>query len=275
MRIPISLCPSDDGSTLNLLDVLLYSGLTAITTGLGAAPFLCMNHAGFMVSRGSNALAAGMMLAATLGLAIEALEYGWVSSALGAIMGILFIRLTSDYCEKHEDLKFSGFSGWHPRSSLLFLIVMTVHSFSEGIGIGVSFSSAESFGVYISLVLAIHNIPEGLAVALVLVPKGEGVCRAALWAILTSIPQVIMAVPAFIFTNTFRSLLPLGLGFAASCMAHVSIFELLPEALDKVDKVPLRQRTRCCIWLVFGSAFLLMLYIQTLFHSVLDVDLDA
>ena len=100
-----------------------------------------------------------------------------------------------------------------------------------GVGIGVAFSSAHNFGIYISLVLAVHNIPEGLAVALVMVPRGASILNAALWAIFTSLPQMLMAVPAFIFTNWFHPLLPLGLGFAGATMVHVSLFELLPEAL--------------------------------------------
>ena len=46
-------------------------------------------------------------------------------------------------------------------------------------------TSGAEFGVLIAATLAIHNVPEGLAVALVLVPRGETPSGAALWAILT------------------------------------------------------------------------------------------
>lgn len=49
---------------------------------------------------------------------------------------------------------------------LLILGVMTLHSLAEGIGLGVSFGSQhEAFGVFVSATLAVHNIPEGLAVS--------------------------------------------------------------------------------------------------------------
>jgi zinc transporter, ZIP family len=64
--------------------------------------------------------------------------------------------------------------------AVLIVSIMTVHSFAEGVGVGVSFEDTSEFGTFISLAIAVHNVPEGIAISLVLVPQGEPVWRPAL-----------------------------------------------------------------------------------------------
>ena len=90
------------------------------------------------------------------------------------------------------------------------------------------------FGTHV-LAIAVHNIPEGLAISLVLVPRGVGWFRAALWSIFSSLPQPLMAVPAFLFVDAFRPLLPYGLGFAAGAMIWMVFSELMPDALEEAS----------------------------------------
>ena len=103
-----------------------------------------------------------------------------------------------------------------------------------GVGIGGAGGTGERFGEFISAAMAVHNVPEGLATSLVLVPRGTPVLEAFLWAVLTSLPQPLFAVPAFLFVQRFCALLPLGLGFAAGAMTWVAAVELHPEAVAEV-----------------------------------------
>ena len=190
-----------------------------------------------------------MMIAASYSLMIE----GWtfdeeddsseisspVRTILGSVLGLVFILSTKSFLEKHEDLKVGGLAGADARKVLLIIFVMTLHSFSEGIGIGVSFggSNGSELGVFISASLAVHNVPEGLAVAIVLLPRKVSKLTAALWCIVTSLPQPLMAVPAFLFVHAFIPFLPVGLGFAGGAMAWVAVFELLVEAYEDTESI--------------------------------------
>ena len=113
---------------------------------------------------------------------------------------------------------------------------MTAHSFAEGVAVGVAFGGGVEFGILITIAIAVHNIPEGLAISAVMRPKGATVAACAGWSIFSSLPQPLMAVPAFLFVETFRPFLPYGLGFAAGAMVFMVFLELLPEAYEGANK---------------------------------------
>ena len=216
--------------------VFLLALLTAAATGLGAVPFAFAKHPTRGWLGASNAVAAGLMLAASFGLIYEGVNYGVLRTLAGALLGLGFIVAARRVLRQDEHPAiFAGMGGLDARKALLIVGVMTVHSFTEGVGIGVSFGGGEALGLFISLALAVHNVPEGLAISLVLVPRGVGWVRAAWWSVFSSLPQPLMAVPAFLFVELFRSLLPYGLGFAAGAMIWMVFSELVPDALEEAS----------------------------------------
>ena len=112
---------------------------------------------------------------------------------------------------------------------------MTLHSFSEGVGVGVSYGGGAELGIFITIAIAIHNIPEGLAISLVLVPRGASVLSAAGWSIFSSLPQPLVAPLAYVFVEQFRPFLAAGLGFAGGAMIWLVLAELLPDARRELD----------------------------------------
>jgi len=64
------------------------------------------------------------------------------------------------------------------------------------------------------------------------VPKGTKTWKVGLWSIFTSLPQPLMAVPAFLFVFFFAPMLPVGLGLAAGAMIWMVFAELIPDAYE-------------------------------------------
>lgn len=219
-------------------NLVIESGwITTISTGLGVFPFLFTNNINKSWIGICNALACGMMISASSGLILESTSL--IESLLGALFGTIFIFLTTKILDKYDDVKFNGFTGIKANKMLLLIAVMTAHSFAEGISIGISFSSYSGLklGMIITSTLAIHNIPEGIAISLVLIPQKVSILKTSLWCVFTSLPQPLMAIIAFTASQLFDHLVSIGLGFAAGAMMYVAIIELLIDSITKIGKL--------------------------------------
>lgn len=210
--------------------------VTALATGLGALPFWftpVMNRRWLGVS---NAAAAGLMIAASFSLIAEGVVYSATRTIAGILLGIVLIALSHKVLESRDDLHVGALRGADALKAIMIVGIMTLHSVAEGVGVGVSFGGGEALGTFITAAIAVHNIPEGLAISLVLVPRGATVLQAAGWSVVSSLPQPLMAVPAFLFVTVFEPFLPIGLGLAAGAMIWMTLAELIPDALGETSK---------------------------------------
>lgn len=219
--------------------VVFCSGwITAVSTCLAPLPFIFIKKPTDSFVASCNSIAAGMMIAASIGLLLEGVWHdsdsvstlsSFLKVLLGLMAGAKFVRYSSTVL---DSLELEGFDFKSASVKRMFLImgVMTLHSVSEGIGIGVSFCS-EKLGGFVSASLALHNIPEGITVVLILFPQGFGVISTTLWCLFSSFPQPIMAVVSYTFARHFSFIFPIGMGLAAGAMIAVVTDELLPEAI--------------------------------------------
>jgi zinc transporter ZupT len=209
--------------------VFLYGLMTACATGLGALPFLFVRAVTLRTVAIADAVAAGLMLGASVGLLLEGARYGMLQTLAGAAIGLAFIVFGRQALAEHDRAP-GGIRGAGARQVLVMVAVMTLHSFAEGVAVGVSFGGGQALATLITVAIAVHNVPEGLAISAVMRPKGASILACAAWSVFSSLPQPLMAVPAFVFVDLFRPVLPYGLGFAAGAMVFMVFLELLPEA---------------------------------------------
>ncbi|XP_057476428.1 putative zinc transporter At3g08650 [Actinidia eriantha] len=225
------------GGRVSVLSVALLTLAMAAATGLGAVPFFFVEldpqWAGIC-----NGMAAGVMLAASFDLIQEGQEHGggsWV--VIGILTGGLFIWLCKKFLEQYGEVSMLDIKGADAAKVILVVGIMTLHSFGEGSGVGVSFAGSKglSQGLLVTLAIAVHNIPEGLAVSMVLASRGVSPQNAMLWSVITSLPQPIVAVPSFICADAFNKFLPFCTGFAAGCMIWMVMAEVLPDAFKEAS----------------------------------------
>ncbi|MCL7050485.1 hypothetical protein MKW94_026334 [Papaver nudicaule] len=174
----------DGSSKVSVSTVAWLTLAMAAATGLGAVPFFFVEldpqWAGIC-----NGMAAGVMLAASFDLIQEGQTHGsgsWV--VVGILAGGIFIFLCKKFLEHYGEVSMLDIKGADARKVVLVIGIMTLHSFGEGSGVGVSFAGSKGFsqGLLVTLAIAVHNIPEGLAVSMVLATRGVSPQNAMLWS---------------------------------------------------------------------------------------------
>ncbi|WCJ27872.1 ZIP metal ion transporter family [Euphorbia peplus] len=222
---------------VSISTVALFTLAMAAATGLGAVPFFFVEldpqWAGLC-----NGMAAGVMLAASFDLIQEGQSHGagnWVM--IGILSGGVFILLCKKVLEQYGEVTMLDIKGADATKVVLVIGIMTLHSFGEGSGVGVSFAGSKGFsqGLLVTLAIAVHNIPEGLAVSMVLASRGVSPQNAMLWSVITSLPQPLVAVPSFMCADAFNKVLPFCTGFAAGCMIWMVVAEVLPDAFKEAS----------------------------------------
>ncbi|KAJ8573590.1 hypothetical protein K7X08_010101 [Anisodus acutangulus] len=226
-----------DNTGVSVSTVALFTLAMAVASGLGAVPFFFV-ELDPQWSGVCNGMAAGVMLAASFDLIQEGQEHGsggWV--VFGILAGGIFILLCKKFLEQYGEVSMLDIKGSDAAKVILVVGIMTLHSFGEGAGVGVSFAGSKglSQGILVTLAIAVHNIPEGLAVSMVLASRGVSPQNAMLWSIITSLPQPIVAVPSFICADAFHKFLPFATGFAAGCMIWIVVAEVLPDGFKEAS----------------------------------------
>ncbi len=217
-----------------LWEVFWVGVLSDLSTALGVLPFVFFRDASARWQGFAAGYAAGMMVGASVfSLVHEGLRRGSAPETVaGLLLGALFVAGLNRFVAT-RDWQVSGLSVVDSRRAVLFILAMFVQSIPEGVAIGVGFATGElRFGLLLGLAIAVHNVPEGIAVTLPLRTKGVPLWRCAAYAVFTSLPQPIFAVPAFLAVNPARQLVPAGLGFAGGAMTYLAVSELLVEAME-------------------------------------------
>lgn len=208
---------------------------TAVATGIGGVPFLFTRRLPERFVGLAWGFSGGMMLSASVfNLVFEGVKQaGYNPVAGGVALGALLFWITERRFG-HTSFNFYHVGGASARRIVMLLGTLFIHSFSEGIAVGVVFGSGQmSLAALVTIAIAIHNIPEGLAMSLPLRAEGFSGWACIGWSIFTSLPQPVMAVPAALAVAFFQPLVPIGLGFAAGAMGFLVFSEMIPEAEER------------------------------------------
>ncbi len=221
--------------TATLADTIVAATITVLANGLGGLPFVFVRDFPRQIARIGWAVSGGLMLSASVfNLIMPGVEDAGITPvAIGIFLGAGVMVLASMWLNGRE-FHVSGMSDAGARRIMLVLITLFIHSFPEGLAIGVAFGSGEAgLGLIMAVAIAIHNIPEGIAVSLPLRAEGVSGWKCVFWAIVSGVPQLLACIPAYLAVVAFRPILPYAFGVAAGAMILLVISEMIPESVEQ------------------------------------------
>ena len=228
-------------STLQL--GLLASFVAGLFTAVGAIPIWFMRRIAPPVEDALMGFGAGVMLAATaFELVLPAVsgaeaDHGSLGAAglvaVGIGLGGGFI-LALHRLVPHEHFVIGPQSGADPkkiRRVWLFIFAIALHNLPEGLAVGVGFGGEHlSDGVALAIGIGLQNMPEGLVVAVALLSLGYSRSTAFGITLLTGLVQPVGGLIGAGAITLMEALLPWGLAFAAGAMLFVISHEIIPES---------------------------------------------
>jgi len=172
-------------------------------------------------------LAAGVMLAVVVfDLLPSGLVAGRVFGTLwGLACGMILLGMV-------QGLLFTGDGAGASLVGLGYLIMLGValHDLPEGMAIALGHELKARTGMVIALGVAIHNIPEGMAIATPLLMGGVRRVRILLQVLLVGAITPFGTVLGLAAVNFLPWYLPFFLGLASGVMLYLVLFQLWPEA---------------------------------------------
>ena len=163
-----------------------------------------------------------------------------IPAVVGFAFGALFIFgldkvLPHLHINFREEEKEGVKTPWH--RTILLVLAIALHNIPEGLAVGVLFGGVAAGipeatiggAVALALGIGIQNFPEGLAVSMPLRRHGVSKFKSFWYGQMSAIVEPISAVIGALAVTFFQPILPYALAFAAGAMIFVVVEEVIPE----------------------------------------------
>ena len=126
----------------------------------------------------------------------------------------------------------------HLKKVTMLTLAVTLHNIPEGMAVGVVMGSAidqiseipVSSALALAIGIAIQNFPEGAIVSMPLKAAGHSRKKAFFLGTMSGVVEPIAAILTLLLMSAIVPLLPYLLAFAAGAMIYVVVEELIPES---------------------------------------------
>jgi ZIP family zinc transporter len=219
------------------MQAVLFSLLaTIVGTLIGSLVAVCAGNRSPKIINYLLSLAAGVMLSLVFfDIIPEVLEIASVPlTVLGVGIGIVIILIFDTVSDKMTDGKDDEISQRKAkneilRSGYIMLAAIGIHNLPAGFAIGAGSEHHIGFAATMALTLAMHNLPEGMATAALLLAGGVKKRNAVLLSALTGAPTILGAAIGYFVGNMSDVAMALTTSAVAGIILYMIFEEILPQ----------------------------------------------
>ncbi len=233
-------------------EVMLAIWIPFLGTTLGSACVLFMKgKLNDKVQKALSGFAGGVMIAASVwSLLIPAMELSesngmgklsFAPAAVGLMLGVLFLLLLDKIIPHlHVNEEKSEGPNVELKKSTMLILAVALHNIPEGMAVGVTFAgmltgeAPVTFmgAMALTIGIAIQNFPEGAIISMPVCASGAGKKKAFLYGTLSGIVEPLGALLTIWLSSYLVGAMPYFLAFAAGAMIYVVVEELIPESAE-------------------------------------------
>lgn len=171
------------------------------------------------------AFASGLMMSVIcFDLLPEALG---ISNIVNVIIGTIIGIVSMIFCDILVEKKFSvnskakGIENNLLKTGIIVSIGLAIHNFPEGLAIGSGFEASLKLGLSLAIAICLHDIPEGISMAVPMKNGGMKISKVIFYVILSGITTGIGAFFGAIIGSISQVVISICLSFAAGAMLYI------------------------------------------------------
>lgn len=179
------------------------------------------------------AFASGLMLAVIcFDLIPHSMEISSIyTTILGIVLGIIIMIFCDNIVQKKFNTKsVSNRNAGLLKTGIVVSIGLALHNIPEGLAIGSGFDASTTLGFSLAIAICLHDIPEGISMAIPMKNGGMRPWKVMIYVILSGIATGIGALIGAIIGNISEQVIAICLAFAAGAMLYIVSGELIPES---------------------------------------------
>ncbi|GAB4268980.1 ZIP family metal transporter [Thermincola ferriacetica] len=218
--------------------IFLTSIVAGLATCLGSFIVICMGRPAEKTFSLLFGLAGGIMLAVVvMDLIPSSLAYGSIKQALTGFSFGIMLMVSLDILLDLVYRPLTPLPGAGKKRLVkmgyLIAIGIALHDLPEGFAIAAGYSAKNRLGLVIATAIGLHNIPEGMATAVPLRMSGVSGKKILAINLLVSLFTPLGTYIGLLLVNISPGLITCLLSLAAGAMAYIVKNEILPESRKK------------------------------------------